>query len=56
MESQTHIGSSQPLPVSVLTGSLGSVRATVLHSPIRQPAPGRTPVLFKEQLAEAGAR
>lgn len=55
MESWNLDGSSQRLPVSVLTGFLGSGRTTVLNDLIQQPAPSRTLVLIKEQPAEAAA-
>ena len=41
-------GSPQRLPVSVLTGFLGSGKTTVLNHLIRQPALGRTLVLINE--------
>lgn len=53
MESWNLDGSSQRLPVSVLTGFLGSGKTTVLNYLIQQPALSRTLVLIKEQLAEA---
>ncbi len=48
MESRTPDGSSQRLPVSVLTGFLGSGKTTVLNHLIRQPAMSRTLVLINE--------
>ena len=48
MESWILDGSSQRLPVSVLTGFLGSGKTTVLDHLIRQPALSRTLVLINE--------
>ena len=48
MESWDLDGSSQRLPVSVLTGFLGSGKTTVLNYLIQQPALGRTLVLINE--------
>ena len=48
MESWTLDGSSRRLPVSVLTGFLGSGKTTVLNHLIHQPALSRTLVLINE--------
>ena len=48
MESWNLDGSSQRLPVSVLTGFLGSGKTTVLNHLIQQPALSRTLVLINE--------
>ena len=48
MESRDLRGSSRPLPVSVLTGFLGSGKTTVLNHLIRQSALSRTLVLINE--------
>ena len=48
MESWNLDGSSQRLPVSVLTGFLGSGKTTVLNYLIQQPALSRTLVLINE--------
>ena len=48
MESWTLDGPSQRLPVSVLTGFLGSGKTTVLNYLIQQPALSRTLVLINE--------
>ena len=48
MESWDLDGSSQRLPVSVLTGFLGSGKTTVLNHLIQQPALSRTLVLINE--------
>ena len=48
MESWNLDGSSQRLPVSVLTGFLGSGKTTVLNHLVRQPALNRTLVLINE--------
>ncbi|MEQ9245200.1 MAG: GTP-binding protein, partial [Nitratireductor sp.] len=48
MESWDIAGSSQRLPVSVLTGFLGSGKTTVLNYLIQQPALSRTLVLINE--------
>ena len=48
MESWDLNGSSQRLPVSVLTGFLGSGKTTVLNHLIQQPALSRTLVLINE--------
>ncbi len=48
MESRTPDGSPRRLPVSVLTGFLGSGKTTVLNHLIRQPALRRTLVLINE--------
>ena len=48
MESWNLDGPSQRLPVSVLTGFLGSGKTTVLNHLVRQPALGRTLVLINE--------
>ena len=48
MESRTPDESSQRLPVSVLTGFLGSGKTTVLNHLIQQPALSRTLVLINE--------
>ena len=48
MESWNLDGSSQRLPVSVLTGFLGSGKTTVLNYLIQQPAYSRTLVLINE--------
>ncbi|MBM3506083.1 MAG: GTP-binding protein [Alphaproteobacteria bacterium] len=48
MESWNLDGSSQRLPISVLTGFLGSGKTTVLNHLIQQPALSRTLVLINE--------
>ncbi len=48
MESWNLDGSSQRLPISVLTGFLGSGKTTVLNYLIQQPALSRTLVLINE--------
>ncbi len=48
MESWNLDGSSQRLPVSVLTGFLGSGKTTVLNHLVQQPALNRTLVLINE--------
>ena len=48
MESRNLRGSPRPLPVSVLTGFLGSGKTTVLNYLIQQPALSRTLVLINE--------
>ena len=48
MESWNLDGSSQRLPVSVLTGFLGSGKTTVLNHLVRQPTLNRTLVLINE--------
>ncbi len=54
MESKTLDGSSQHLPVSVLTGFSGSGKTAVLnHLLQQQPALNRVVVLIEEQPAEA---
>ena len=53
MESKILDGSSQRLPVSVLTGFSGSGKTAVLNHLIQQPALNRVVVLIEEQPAEA---
>ena len=53
MESKTLNGSSQRLPVSVLTGFSGSGKTAVLNHLLQQPALNRVVVLIEEQPAEA---
>ncbi len=48
MENRNLDGSSRPLPVSVLTGFLGSGKTTVLNYLIQQPEMSRTLVLINE--------
>ena len=48
MESGKVRGSPRPLPVSVLTGFLGSGKTTVLNHLVQQPALSRTLVLINE--------
>ena len=52
MDSWTPDKSRQPLPVSILTGSPGGIRATVRPCATQQPAPGRTLLHVEAQLAE----
>jgi len=53
MESWNLDGSSQSLPISVLTGFLGSGKTTVLNHLIQQPALSRTLVLINESARSA---
>lgn len=55
MNSWTPDKSRQPLPVSILTGSPGGIRAAVRPSATQQPVPGRTHLHVEAQLAGAVA-
>ena len=48
MENRNLRGSPRPLPVSVLTGFLGSGKTTVLNYLVQRPALSRTLVLINE--------